>query len=84
MQPERQHMSPHGRAVQGTLEQQCKPWWRSRTLVLNAVAAGLVALEASAGVLQPLLPVNLYAAVAVVLPVINAMLRIVTSQAIST
>lgn len=60
----------------------CKPWWQSRTLWLNAVAAGLVALEASTGLLQPLLPVNLYTAVAVALPVVNAMLRTVTSKGI--
>jgi hypothetical protein len=57
-----------------------KPWWQSRTLLLNALAAGLVTLEASTGLLQPHLPVNLYTAVAVGLPVLNAMLRIVTSQ----
>lgn len=62
----------------------CKPWWHSRTIWLNVIAAGLVALEASTGLLQPLLPVNLYTAIAVGLPVINAMLRIVTSQAIRT
>ena len=62
----------------------CKRWWHSRTIWLNVIAAGLVALEASTGLLQPLLPVNLYTAIAVGLPVINAMLRIVTHQAIRT
>lgn len=60
----------------------CKHWWHSRTILVNVLAAGLLALEASTGLLQPLLPVNLYTAIAVGLPVINAMLRIVTSQAI--
>ena len=62
----------------------CKHWWHSRVIWINVVAAGLLALEASTGMLQPLLPVNLYTAIAVGLPVINAMLRIVTSQAIRT
>lgn len=62
----------------------CKHWWHSRTIWINVLAAGLLALEASTGMLQPLLPVNLYTAVAVGLPVVNAMLRIVTSQAIRT
>lgn len=62
----------------------CKHWWHSRTIWVNVIAAGLLALEASTGMLQPLLPVNLYTAIAVGLPVINAMLRIVTSQAIET
>lgn len=57
-----------------------KPLWNSRTLWLNAIAAGLLALEAGAGLLQPLLPVDVYAAVAIALPVLNAMLRVVTTQ----
>lgn len=63
--------------------QNCKCWWKSRTLWLNAVAAGLVALEASTGVLQPLLPVPFYTTLAVALPVLNAMLRVLTTQAVS-
>lgn len=60
-----------------------KCWWRSRTLRVNALAAGLVALEASTGVLQPLLPVNLYSAIAVALPVVNAVLRVVTTRGLT-
>lgn len=59
-----------------------KLWWKSRTLQVNAAAAGLMALEASTGQLQPLLPVNLYTAMAVALPVVNAMLRVITAQAL--
>lgn len=59
-----------------------KCWWKSKTLWVNAIAAGLVALEAVTGKLQPLLPVNLYTALAVGLPVVNAVLRIVTTQGI--
>lgn len=60
-----------------------KRWWRSRTLQVNALVAALLALEAGTGLLQPLLPVNIYTAVAVGLPVINAVLRVVTSQALT-
>jgi len=60
----------------------CKHWSRSRTLWVNAIAAGLVALEAGTGLLQPHLPVSLYTAVAVGLPVINAVLRVMTHQAV--
>ena len=56
-----------------------KPWYKSRTIRLNAIAAGLVALEAGTGALQPHLPVNFYTALAVGLPVLNAMLRVVTT-----
>lgn len=59
-----------------------KPWWRSRTLWCNAAAAALVALEANTGLLQPHLPVNFYTALAVALPIINALLRVVTTQAL--
>jgi hypothetical protein len=59
-----------------------KPWHRSKTIWVNALAAGLVALEAVTGLLQPHLPVNIYVAVAVGLPVLNAMLRVITSEGI--
>lgn len=58
-----------------------KPWWRSRTLQVNALVAALVALEAGTGLMQPVLPVNFYTAIAVALPVINAVLRVVTHEA---
>lgn len=60
-----------------------KPWWTSKTLWLNTVCAGLVVLEASTGTLQPHLPLNLYAAIAVGLPVLNGMLRVVTTQGLA-
>lgn len=59
-----------------------KPWWRSRTLQLNALVAALVALEAGTGLMQDVLPVNFYTAIAVALPVINAVLRVVTHEAL--
>lgn len=59
-----------------------KRWYTSKTLQLNAVAAGLVALEAGWGLLQPMLPVNFYTALAVFLPVANAVLRVLTSQGV--
>jgi hypothetical protein len=59
-----------------------KRWYQSKTIVVNVVAAGLVALEAVFGLLQPHLPVNFYTALAVGLPIINAMLRVITSEAI--
>lgn len=57
-----------------------KPWYRSKTILVNMAAAGLVALEAVSGLLQPHLPVNFYTAIAVALPVVNAMLRVITSE----
>lgn len=63
--------------------QPLKMWWQSRTLRVNAIAAALVAFEAGSGLLQPLLPVNLYTAIAVGLPVINAVLRVITTQGLA-
>lgn len=60
-----------------------KPWYTSKTLWVNAVVAALAALEAGTNVLQPFLPANFYAIVAVGLPVVNAVLRIVTTQGLS-
>jgi hypothetical protein len=60
-----------------------KPWYKSKTIVVNVVAAALVALEAVSGLLQPYLPVDLYTAVAVGLPVVNAMLRVITYEAVT-
>lgn len=60
-----------------------KPFWQSRTLLINAFAAALVALEAGTGMLQPFLPINFYTALAVGLPVINAVLRVVTTQGVT-
>lgn len=59
-----------------------KVWWKSKTLWVNAIAAMLVALEAGTGVLQPMLPVNLYTVLAVGLPIVNALLRVITNAGV--
>ena len=59
-----------------------KVWWESKTLWVNAIAAMLVALEAGTGVLQPMLPVNLYTVLAVGLPIVNALLRVITTAGV--
>lgn len=60
-----------------------KPWWQSKTLWVNAIIAALAALEAGTGILQPFLPANFYALIAVGLPVVNALLRVVTTQGLT-
>jgi hypothetical protein len=60
-----------------------KKWYQSKTLWVNAIAAMLVALEAGTGLLQPLLPMDLYTSLAVGLPIVNALLRVVTSEALA-
>ena len=60
-----------------------KNWRQSKTLWVNATAAALVAFEATFGLLQPVLPVNFYAVIASALPVVNAVLRVVTKQGLT-
>lgn len=57
-----------------------KAWWKSKTLWINIIVAVLASLEATTGMLQPFLPEHWYVVVAVGLPVINVVLRIVTTQ----
>lgn len=57
-----------------------KQWWKSKTLWFNAIIGGLAALEASANLIQPYLPGNVYGYGLMLLTVGNAALRIVTTQ----
>lgn len=59
-----------------------KPWYLSRTLLLNALVLALAGAESQLNLLQPLLPVNVYALVAFALPIANGVLRLVTSSAV--
>ena len=59
-----------------------KPWYKSKTIIVNAIVAALVAFEAGTGLLQAYLPGNFYAMIAVGLPVVNAILRVITTTAI--
>lgn len=60
-----------------------KPWYTSKTIIVNAIVAALVALEAGSGLLQAYLPANFYTMIAVGLPVVNAVLRVVTTTALT-
>jgi len=60
-----------------------KPWWKSKTLRFNAAVAALGAIEANAQVIQPLLPVNFYSLLTVVLAAGNAMLRVITTASLT-
>lgn len=57
-----------------------KVWWKSKTLWINAIVGALVALQAVSGALQPVVSAHFYALVAVGLPIINAVLRVITTQ----
>lgn len=60
-----------------------KPWYQSRTIMLNVAAALLVAIQALTGALQPLLPVDIYQTIATGLPVANAFLRLLTETPVT-
>jgi len=60
-----------------------KPWYKSKTLWFNLLVTGLVALEASFSMLQPMLPVNTYGILTVVLAVGNAFLRVISSTSLT-
>ena len=60
-----------------------KPWYTSKTIIVNAIVAAMVALEAGTGLLQPHLPGNFYAIIAVGLPVVNVVLRVITTTALA-
>ena len=60
-----------------------KPWYTSKTIIVNAIVAALVALEAGTGLLQPYLPGNFYTLIAVGLPVVNAILRAISTTALT-
>lgn len=71
-----------GLEIVDVAELTAKRWWHSRTIIFNAVIAALLAAESQVNLLQPLLPVNVYALVAFALPVANAALRFVTATPI--
>ncbi len=60
-----------------------KPWYQSKTIIVNAIVAALVALEAGTGLFQAYLPGNFYTIIAVSLPVVNAILRVITTTALT-
>ena len=57
-----------------------KKWWRSKTLWFNAFVAALAALEGVTGLLAPYTGPNFYAALCVVLPIGNSILRTISNE----
>ncbi len=63
-----------------------KPWWHSKVLWLNVVAAMLSAIEVATGAAQATLGASapaVWATFAIVLSALNAALRVITSQALT-
>jgi hypothetical protein len=59
-----------------------KPWYTSKTIWVNIFVAVLASLEATTGLLKPYLPEHWYVILAVGLPVVNILLRVITTQPI--
>lgn len=59
-----------------------KAWWKSKTIWFNLIMAVLSSLEATFHLLQPIFGSSLYGVGAVFVAVVNAGLRVVTSQPI--
>jgi len=57
-----------------------KPWYRSRMLWFNALAAVLLVIEQQIGLLKPFMGNETYAAFALAVMSVNAVLRVVTSM----
>ena len=60
-----------------------KPFWHSRMLWFNVLVAALAAAEAALGLLQPLLGEYRYALLAFTLALGNAVLRVLTTRALT-
>ena len=56
---------------------------RSKTMWFNATMATLAVLEMKTQILQPLLPPQSYAVFAVVVPIVNMVLRTMTSAPVT-
>lgn len=60
-----------------------KPWWQSRTLWFNLLAAIGTALEVSGGYLQTIVGTEAYPMIALTLAVGNSVLRVITTMGLS-
>jgi hypothetical protein len=61
---------------------QRKPWWRSRTMWVNLLALALVVAEDKLQLLDGHLPGGVYAWLAFALPIVNLVLRAVTTAGV--
>lgn len=72
-----------GDVVPGDPAAPSKKPWLSKTILLNALVAALLLAEANISGLQGFLPAAKYEVVAFLLPIVNMLLRVYTSQGLS-
>jgi len=63
---------------------EAKPWYKSRTIIFNAIMAMLVSAEASFSILQTVLPANWYGILSFALTVGNVVLRVITTSPVTS
>lgn len=59
-----------------------KKWYQSKTMLFNLLVASMLLIEQNLNFLQPLLPINIYALLSFVVPLVNMWLRVITTQEI--
>lgn len=59
-----------------------KKWYHSKTMLFNLLVASMLLIEQNLNFLQPLLPINIYALLSFVVPLVNMWLRIITTKGI--
>ena len=59
-----------------------KKWYKSKTVWFNLLVASMLLIEQNINLLQPLLPINLYALVSFIVPLVNVWLRVVTANGV--
>lgn len=64
-------------------KQTTKPWYYSKTIIFNIVAAMFIAAEASLGSLASVFSTEVYGFLALALAVINAALRVISSTKVT-
>lgn len=55
-----------------------KAWWKSKTIWLNALVLLFATVESQVELLRQVLPVNCYVLIAIGLPALNMLLRVLT------
>lgn len=62
------------------MDDNTKPWYHSRMLWVNALAAVLLVIEQQLGLIKPFMRAETYAAFSLAVMSINAVLRVFTSK----
>lgn len=60
-----------------------KPWWKSRTLWVNLLSAVGIVLETQFEVIKPLVSPEVYQWLALLIPLANGILRVITDSPIT-